>query len=100
MLDLESIFGEANVVAGDPLSDAIEPAVDGPVDLAAYLAKHGEVLSKRFDGVRAIIHCRLPQKYLGRINDPDTTIRIRDTESTAPTVDSDEACDENVEDVA
>jgi GTP-binding protein HflX len=68
--------------------------------LMAYLANHGEVLSKRFDGVRAIIHCRLPQKYLGRINDPDTTIRIRDTESTTPTIGSDETGDDKVEDVA
>jgi len=68
--------------------------------LMAYLANHGEVLSKRYDGVRAIIHCRLPQKYLGRINDPDTTIRTRDTESVAPTAGLDGVGDEKVEDVA
>lgn len=68
--------------------------------LMAYLAQHGEVLSKRYDGVRAIIHCRLPQKYLGRINDPDTTIRNRDAESTEPAADLEGAGDETVEDVA
>jgi len=68
--------------------------------LMAYLANHGEVLSKRYDGVRAIIHCRLPDKYLGRIKDPDTIVRIRATESTAPITDLDGTCDETVEDVA
>ncbi len=44
--------------------------------LMAYLAAKGEVLSKRFNDNRVTIHCRLPQKYLGRIGDDDqTTIR-------------------------
>ena len=43
--------------------------------LMAYLAAHGEILSKRFSDARVTIHCRLPQKYLGRIRDPDTTVR-------------------------
>jgi GTPase len=46
--------------------------------LMAYLAAHGEILSKQFDGVRAILHCRIPAKFLGRIRDPDTIIRPRD----------------------
>ena len=45
--------------------------------LMAYLAAHGEVLSKQFEDDRVTIHCRLPQKYLGRIHDPDTTVRER-----------------------
>jgi GTPase len=44
--------------------------------LMAYLAEHGEVISKRFQDVRVTIHCRLPDKYLGRIKDPDTSIRM------------------------
>jgi len=43
--------------------------------LMAYLAAHGEVLSKRFNETRVTIHCRLPEKFVGRIRDPDTTIR-------------------------
>jgi GTP-binding protein HflX len=46
--------------------------------LMAYLAAHGEVLSKRYDGQRAIIHCRLPQRHLGRIHEPGTQVRFRD----------------------
>lgn len=43
--------------------------------LMAYLAAHGEILSKRFSDHRVTIHCRLPQKYLGRIRDPETIVR-------------------------
>ncbi len=43
--------------------------------LMAFLAANGEVLSKTFNGTRATIHCRIPQKHLGRISDPDTIIR-------------------------
>lgn len=46
--------------------------------LMAYLAAHGEVLSKQFDGQRAVLHCRIPQKFLGRIREPGTKIRPRD----------------------
>ncbi len=45
--------------------------------LLAYLARHGEVLSQRYheDDQRVTVHCRLPQQYLGKINDDDTEIR-------------------------
>jgi GTP-binding protein HflX len=43
--------------------------------LMAYLAAHGEVLSRRFNGTRATLHCRLPQKYLGRVNEVGTIVR-------------------------
>ena len=42
--------------------------------LMAYLAAHGEVLSQRYHENRVLIHCRIPQKYLGRITDPDVSI--------------------------
>lgn len=43
--------------------------------LLAYLAAHGEVLSKRFTESRVTVHCRIPEKYLGQIHDADTSIR-------------------------
>jgi GTP-binding protein HflX len=46
--------------------------------LMAYLSAHGDVLSKRCEGLRMIIHCRLPEKFLGRIRDANTEIRYRD----------------------
>lgn len=45
--------------------------------LLAYLAAHGEVLSQSFDDERVTVHCRLPQKYLGRIQDAQTIVRDR-----------------------
>ena len=43
--------------------------------LMAYLAARGEILSRAYHGDRATLHCRIPQKYLGRIHDPDVVIR-------------------------
>jgi len=43
--------------------------------LMAYLAAHGEILSKRFNCERVVIHCRMPSQHLGRIHEPGTVIR-------------------------
>jgi GTP-binding protein HflX len=45
--------------------------------LMAYLAQHGEVLSRTFTGERVSVHCRLPRKFLGRIRPDDAVIRPR-----------------------
>ena len=37
--------------------------------LMAYLANHGEVLSKKYADSRVIVHCRMPRQYLGRIDE-------------------------------
>jgi GTP-binding protein HflX len=43
--------------------------------LLAYLAAHGEVRSTRYNGSRVTIHCRLPQRFLARIGQEDTSVR-------------------------
>ncbi len=43
--------------------------------LLAYLAAHGEVLSRQFDGDRALIHVRIPQRHLDSLAEEGTTIR-------------------------
>ena len=43
--------------------------------LLAWLAKHGEVLSKRFGDEQMIIHCRVPPAVLGRIDPDEATVR-------------------------
>lgn len=44
--------------------------------ILAYLAAHGEVLSRQFHDDRVVVHCRLPGEYLGPIeNDPALLIR-------------------------
>jgi GTPase len=45
--------------------------------LLAYLAQHGEILSRTFTGDRVSIHCRLPKKYAGRIRPDDAAVRLR-----------------------
>ena len=64
------------------VSDALSASfrnVDIETDVAngklmAFVAAHGEILSQTFEENRVKIHCRMPQKYLGRINEPGTTI--------------------------
>ncbi|HRX82133.1 MAG TPA: hypothetical protein P5307_23865, partial [Pirellulaceae bacterium] len=43
--------------------------------LMAFVAAHSDVLSKRFTDTKVTIHCRIPQKYLGRISESEATIR-------------------------
>ncbi|MGD0519092.1 MAG: GTPase HflX, partial [Thermoguttaceae bacterium] len=67
-------YGLANLAAA--VSDALSRSfVDVDVELAldngrllAYLAAHGEVLSKHYTDSRVIVHCRISQQHLGRVN--------------------------------
>lgn len=43
--------------------------------LMAYLAAHGEVLSKRYYDSRVLIHCRIPAHHLSRIEESSMSIR-------------------------
>lgn len=54
----------------------IELAIDNG-RLAAFIAKHGEILSRTHSGDRTTIHCRMPRKYIGRIDEREATIRER-----------------------
>jgi len=64
--------------------------------LVAYLSAHGEVLSKRYEGERVIVHCRIPEKYLGRIKGSAAIIRERKAEPQP----ADAAAAKPIEDVA
>ena len=48
--------------------------------LMAYLAAKGEVISQSYEGDEVTLHCRIPQKYLGRIRDPECWIFEHGTE--------------------
>jgi GTP-binding protein HflX len=54
----------------------IETGVDNG-RLLAYLAAHGEVLSKRYQDNRVVVHCRMSREHLGRIHEEATVIRPR-----------------------
>jgi GTP-binding protein HflX len=56
----------------------IETGVDNG-RLMAYLAAHGEIMSRRFNDTKVVIHCRLPQKHLGRVSEPGTVVRRHPT---------------------
>ncbi len=43
--------------------------------LMAYLAAHGEVLSKRYNETRVTVHCRVPQRHLGPIARHEVVVR-------------------------
>lgn len=68
--------------------------------LMAFLAANGEVLSKQFDNTRVVIHCRLPEKFLGRIQQNGTTVRPHAEQSRASGDVDDAANVDSVEEVA
>ena len=78
------------IAVSDALSsDFIEADVETSVAngrLLAYLAKHGEVLSRTFTDERVTVHCRVPKKYLGRISEQDAQVRPRGETPAPPTV--------------
>jgi hypothetical protein len=39
------------------------------------LAAHGEVLSRRYDEDRVIVHVRIPERHLGPLHQEGTTFR-------------------------
>jgi GTP-binding protein HflX len=43
--------------------------------LLAWLAAHGEVLSRRYEGERVIVHVRIPERHLGPLHQEGTTIQ-------------------------
>ena len=43
--------------------------------LMAWLAEHGEVMGREFHEDRVVIHCRLPEDALGRINPNEAKVR-------------------------
>ncbi|MEX0586575.1 MAG: GTPase HflX [Pirellulales bacterium] len=48
--------------------------------LLAYLAAHGEVMSKRYHENQVVVHCRIPRSFLARINGngtPDANLIVR-----------------------
>lgn len=52
----------------------VETGVDNGRLLAA-LSAYGEVLSRRYNDSRVVVHCRVPQRALAHLYSPDTTVR-------------------------
>ena len=71
-------FDRLHGVVSDALSRSFRDVdIEMPVNngkLLAFLSAKGEVLSTQYSEHRVSVHCRIPQKYLGRINDEAVTI--------------------------
>ena len=69
----------AEVVSAALSRSFLEVQITTRVDngkLLAYLAAKGEVLETDYRDDCVVVRCRIPQKYLGRIHEPDTTITM------------------------
>ena len=88
-------FEQLHAVVSNALSrtfrnvDIILPVQDGK--LLAYLAAKGEILSTQYDEEKVTVHCRIPQKHLGRIENQDITINDRAKPMLPPAADLNEA---------
>lgn len=49
----------------------------------AFLAAHGEILSKQYHENRVVVHCRLPHRFLGQLKMHDVQVRDRTGEHNA-----------------
>ncbi len=80
----------ARTVLGIPrlataVSDALSRAfLDVDVEMGvengramAYLAAHGEILSKQYHDSKVTVHCRIPQYYFGRMERDGITVQLR-----------------------
>ena len=52
----------------------VEMGVDNGRTLA-YLTAHGEIISKRYQENRVVIHCRIPQRLAGRLETEGVTVQ-------------------------
>src|SRR5436189_2489595 len=43
--------------------------------MLAYLAAHGEIIDRHYDGDRVLVHVRLPQRHLGPLHEKGTEFR-------------------------
>jgi GTP-binding protein HflX len=70
-------FEQLHAAASDALSRSfadldVETSVANG-RMLAYLAAHGEILSRHYDEDRVILHVRLPQRHLGPLHEQGTT---------------------------
>lgn len=69
--------------------------------LAAFIAKNGEILSRTHTNDRTTIHCRMPRKYMGRIDAAEADIRERKPTIAVEPQSAEVACEpDTVEEVA
>lgn len=81
-------FERLHSVVSDALSRSFRDVdIEMPIDngkLLAYLAAKGEVLSTHYREDTVVVHCRIPQKYLGRVTDENVVITPHGEEPESP----------------
>lgn len=55
----------------------IETGVDNG-KLMAFVAAHGEILSRRYADERVFLHCRIPPRHFGRLRESGVTLHVRE----------------------
>ena len=71
--------------------------------MMAFLAAHGEILSKKYHDTRVVVHCRIPQRYLGAVERDGAVIQPHHNRWPHPPNPPVSAADDenkNIEDVA
>jgi len=66
--------------------------------LIAYIAAHGEILSRQYVDERVIVHCRLAEKHLGQVYGED--VLIHDQQMSEPSEGDKQTIPSTMEDVA
>ena len=96
-------FERLATVVSDALSRSFRNVdIEMPINngkLLAYLSAKGEVLSTHYSEDTINVHCRIPQKYLGRITDESVTITPHDNGS-AETNSFEPPKDQSIDEVA
>ena len=68
----------------------IETGVDNG-KLMAFVAAHGEILSRRYNDERVFLHCRIPPRHFGRLRESGVTLHVRErTESNGQPLETQE----------
>jgi GTP-binding protein HflX len=72
----------ANRLSGSYVDAEIHTSV-GNGKLFAFLAEHGEILSREYEDSRVTITCRLPRTLAARLRDEETSITYPGSQLTA-----------------
>jgi len=104
---ISAITGEGMEQLSVAVSDALSRSFrDAHIEMSvtngrlmAYIAAHGEILSRQYVDERVIVHCRLAEKYLGKIQGDDVILHEEST-TEASSDSATEVLPSSMEDVA
>jgi GTP-binding protein HflX len=96
-LGLDRLRGEVSAALSRSFEDVeVEMSVANG-RLLAFLAAHGEVLSKQYNDHHVVVHCRMPARHVAQIDPAEATVRRSPGAHASLPADS---AEQRVEDVA